>query len=82
MVGGMGHEEEEGRFVTTMMSIKVMVMTIVIVVPRCVSRSIMAWDRYNHPPLSLAVGCHSHANFWKYDDHVVVYQISDKHLQD
>ena len=41
MVGGMGHEEEEGRFVTTMMSIKVMVMTIVIVVPRCVSRSIM-----------------------------------------
>ena len=29
MVGGMGHEEEEGRFVTTMMSIKVMVMTIV-----------------------------------------------------
>ena len=41
MVGGMGHEEEEGRFVTTMMSIEVMVMAIVIMVPRCVSRSIM-----------------------------------------
>ena len=41
MVGGMGHEEEEGRFVTTMMSIEVMVMAIVIMGPWCVSRSIM-----------------------------------------
>ena len=81
----MGHEEEEGRFVTTMMSIKVMVMTIVYHgTTVCLTKHHeRAGDRYNHPPLSLAVGCQSHTNFWKHSDHLaVLYQISDKYLQD